>query len=318
MFFRSGIARRIMGCLLAAALLPLAGSAFLSLDLVTNLLLEQGHARLARFGEDYASALRDRLLTVESRLHELSTRSDLGATPRGDDRTRRQREFKAIGIFDDAGRVVPLFGDIEGAPLPDAAQAERLGRGGTILATTVGAGGTTRLWASTGYELASGRSQRIVAEIDSSYLWRRLADPATRTGICVGDAKGKPLACTQEAAPTVLQAFALPLREGAAKRESFADGGVAYLASHHLLALEPTIAGRGWSVIATRPVSDVLAPIEELQSMLLAMAAIAAVFVAVLGVTRGPPHGTRCRRPAGRPAQGGREGFHRARRRQGQ
>ena len=39
--FSSGMARRTMACLIVAALLPLAGSAFLSLDLVTHLLLDQ-------------------------------------------------------------------------------------------------------------------------------------------------------------------------------------------------------------------------------------------------------------------------------------
>ena len=46
--FASGIARRTLACFIVAALLPLAMTAFLSLDQVSNLLLEQSHARLAR------------------------------------------------------------------------------------------------------------------------------------------------------------------------------------------------------------------------------------------------------------------------------
>ena len=226
------------------------------------------------------------MLTVEGRLHELSARRDLGTALPDHDRARLQREFKAVGIADASGNVVHVSGHLDGMPPLDAAQAERLGEGGTILATTVGVGGATRLWASTAYVPALAGSRRIVVEIDPSYLWRRLADPSTRTGICVGDAKGKPLACTQEAALSAFQAFALPMREGVASRESFDEGGATYLASHHPLALEPQLAGRGWSVIATRPVSDVLAPIAELESMLLAMAAVAALFVAVLGITQ--------------------------------
>jgi diguanylate cyclase (GGDEF)-like protein len=284
--FSSGIARRLMVCLIAAALLPLAGSALLSLDLVTNMLIEQNHARLERYGEDYANALRDRLLTVEGRLHELSARSDLGAALRDGERARLQREFKGLAIAEASGKIVQIFGDVDGVPPLDAAQVERLGRGATVLATTTGAGGASRVWASAGYERAGAGSGRIVAEIDPAYLWRRLAEPSTHAGICVGDAKGKPLACAREAPPTAPQAFTSPMYEGLARRETFDRGGAAYLASHHSLPFEPEIAGRGWSVVATRPVSDVLAPVEELESMLFAMSGVAILFVAVLGATQ--------------------------------
>ncbi len=128
--------------------------------------------------------------------------------------------------------------------------------------------------------------RRVVAEIDPAYLWGRPVDPSTRTGICVSDAKGKAFFCTPDAAPAALQLFASQMREGVAGRDSFDQGGIAYIASHHPLVLEPEIAGRGWSIIATRPMPDVLAPIAELESMLLAMVGVAALIVAVLGVTQ--------------------------------
>ncbi len=136
--FASGIARRTLVCFIVAALLPLAMTAILSLDQVSSLLIEQSHARLARAGGDYANALHERLLTVAERLKDWSSR-DVGGSRREADRTKLQREFKAIGIVDASGRVVSAIGGIEGAPALDAAQMDRLGRGGTIVTSVAGA-----------------------------------------------------------------------------------------------------------------------------------------------------------------------------------
>ena len=117
---------------------------------------------------------------------------------------------------------------------------------------------------------------------------------------------------------TALQLFASQMREGVSGRDSFDQGGITYLASHHPLVLEPEIAGRGWSVIATRPMPDVLAPIAELESTLLAMAAVAALIVAVLSVTADLPRAALGGPAAGRRAPDRREGLLGARRRRRQ
>ncbi len=279
---RSGIVRRIVACFVVATLFPLAAATVLSLETVRNLLREQSHARLARAGEDYAVALHDRLLAGDQRLHELGSRSPPVSAPRDGDWSRLKLAFRAAGIADESGRVTPLFGAIEGLPALDAAQADRLAHGGTIVASAAGPRGTPRLFVSTRYASAHTGTQRLVAEIDPAYLWRRPSDPPSRTGICVGDANGRLLSCPHEAAPGELQRFALTLKDGG---KSFEYGDVTYLASYHTLMLEPEFAGRNWSVIATQRESDALAPIAELETMLLIVFGIALLIAAGFCVT---------------------------------
>ncbi len=283
---RSGIARRILACYIAAALLPLAVTAFLSLDQVTSLLREQSHTRLARIGEDYANSLRDRLLAVEERLHELSRRHDLGGTQRDADQTRLQREFKAIGIVDDAGRITAILGGIDEVPAPDAAQAERLARGGTILASAAGAKGATRLFASTrlrddatGKPAHRGRDRSRVplaatdGPVDAHGHLRRRRERQALLLHAGGRA---------DRAPGVRVADAgRGLRPRVVRRS-----GVTYLASHHPLVLEAGIGGPRLVRRRHSPRPRCPRAGRRAESMLLAMAAMGALIVAVLSVTQ--------------------------------
>ena len=107
-FLRSKVARRIVLLFVLSALVPIALSAALSLSQVQDLLVEQGHARLAQTSEGYAASLYDRLLAVEQRMNDIAERINLGSTPAGDDPSRLRRQFKSIGIVDPAGGISPL------------------------------------------------------------------------------------------------------------------------------------------------------------------------------------------------------------------
>ena len=73
-FVRSKVARRIVWFFVLSALIPIGATALLSLGQVQNLLVDQGHARLAQTSEGYAASLYDRLLAVEQRVTTISAR----------------------------------------------------------------------------------------------------------------------------------------------------------------------------------------------------------------------------------------------------
>jgi diguanylate cyclase (GGDEF)-like protein len=279
---RSGIVRRIVACFVVATLLPLATTVALSLETVRNLLREQSHVRLARAADDYAYALHDRLLAVDRELQELSIRSDLVATRRDGDWGTLKLSFRAVGIADSSGRVTPLFGKIESLPAFDAAQADRLTRGGTVLASAARPSSMPRVFIAKRRASTEAESERLVAEIDPAYLWRRPSNSPARAGICVGDANGLILSCPDEAAPGDLQQHALALEDS---RKRFEYDEVTWLADRHSLMLEPEFAGRSWSVVATERESDALAPIAELEAMLFVVAGVALLIVVVFSVT---------------------------------
>jgi diguanylate cyclase (GGDEF)-like protein len=281
-FLRSGIVRRLVICFLVVALVPLAATALSSLEIVSNLLLQQSRVRLALLADDYAAALHDRLLAIDVRLHELARRPDFAASPDGH-RRRASLEFKALGVVDDAGRVTVVFGRIDRAPPLDAMQAQRLARGGTVLTSVGDMRSTPRLYVSARLAGPSAVPRRLIAEIDPAYRWRRPAESRAKTVICVGDGLGRLLACPQEAALGELHDVALGVAEGGS---SFEHAGATYLASRRALMLEPEYADRSWSVVALELESDALAPLAALESILFAMTGIAVLLVALVSLTQ--------------------------------
>ena len=279
-FLRSGIVRRIVACFLVVALLPLAATAFLSLDAVRGLLLDQSSARLVLAGNNYAAALHDRLLAIDARLHEVARRTDLPVGVRDADVDRLKVELRALGIVDDSGRVTMVFGNLDRVPQLDPLQADRVARGRAVLSSIGNARSTPKLYAIT---RASTASQHVVAEIDPAYLWRRPPDSPTKAVICIGDGLGRLLSCPQEAAPTDVHVLALGVKEG---RQAFEHGGITYLVSHRKLMLEPEYGDRSWSIVATEAESDALAPIATLESILFGMTGLAFLVVAIASLTQ--------------------------------
>ena len=282
-FMRSGIVHRIVACFLVVALLPLGAAALLSLDAVRDLLLEESRVRLAITADDYAAALRDRLLAINGRLDHLARPPDLAVGFEESSRKRLNVEFKALGVVDDAGHVTSLFGVIDRLPPLDAMQADRLVHGGTVLTSAGDARQRPALFASTRVAATAAGPRRVVAEIDPAYLWRRPSDAAANIVVCVGDGSSRVLSCPQEAVPGPLHERALRALEGSS---SFEHEGARWLASHRTLMLEPEYGERSWSVVATELESDALAPIVALESMLFAITGVAFLLAAVVSLTQ--------------------------------
>ncbi len=278
--FRSKVSRRVVAFFIASALLPLAIAAVLSLDQVRSLLLEQNHARLAQVGDGYAASLGDRLLAIEGRMHDVAMRGDTGAPLPGHDRQSLERQVKAVGVVDPSGRVQSLLGELAEAPTLDAAQVAQLAQGNTILAGTRDAGGATRLFIVARFERAREADANLVAEIDPAYLWGESTPSSAQAGICVVDAKGKPLFCTTDNRHAAFRSLAVPVGELAAGQHSFQYAGDTFLATYHPLAVKPPMAGRGWAVVTSYREADALAPVAALRSMLLAAAALALLIAA--------------------------------------
>ena len=188
-------------------------------------------------------------------MKDWSSRRDTGASRRDAERPRLQREFRAIGSVDEAGRVLSAIGELEGAPVPDAGQADRLGRGGTVLASAEGAAGSTRMFAMAPYDSRlAGR--RAVAEIDPAYLWGRLPD--AHRYLC-RRRQGQELFLHDGRCVKALQ-ISHRNAGSVSYRGSFEQDGITYIASHHPLVLEPEIAKSRLVSDCTRPM-PALAPI---------------------------------------------------------
>jgi len=284
-FLRSKVARRIVSFFILSALVPIAATALLSLGQVQNLLIEQGHARLAQTSEGYAESLYDRLLSVEQRTHEIAARAG-AAAPDDGERLRLRRQFKAIGIVDGADNAVPILGALTAVPHPDERQGQQLATGGFVITRAPGSQGDGSVYLITAVDPARARDARVVAEIDPDYLWGDVTSLPAMTGLCVIDDSGAALFCSDDAGAAAVAALAGRSRDSAAGRFSYDYAGETYFADFRELFLKTQFGVRGWTVVATKPEADVFAPITAFKAVFFPVTGLAVLVVALLSVTQ--------------------------------
>ena len=284
-FLRSKVARRIVSFFVLSALVPIAATALLSLGQVQNLLIEQGHARLAQTSEGYAASLYDRLLAVEQRTREIAARGG-AAAPDDGERLRLRRQFKAIGIVDGADRAVPILGALAAVPHPDERQGEQLATGGFVIASAPGRQGDASVYLTKAVDPAHPRQGRVVAEIDPVYLWGDVTSLPAMTGLCVIDDRGAALFCSDDAAAAAVATLAGRSHGSAAGRFSYDYAGETYFADFRELFLKTQFGVRGWTIVATKPEADVFAPITAFKAVFFPVTGLAVLVVALLSVTQ--------------------------------
>ena len=285
-FLRSKVARRIVWFFILSALVPVAATALLSLGQVQSLLREQGHVRLAQTGEGYAASLYDRLLAVEHRMREISMRVDNHAALSDADREDYQRQFTAIGIVDNSGRVQSHFHELTTVPAPDAAQAARLANGGIVLTNAPTSRGSHGVFLMRALDPAQPGGARVVAEIRPVYLWGEVTALPASTGLCVIGERGAALFCSDEAAASAASTVVETSGVSAAGRLAFEFAHGTYLADYRELFLKPKFGNRGWTVVATMLESDVFAPIAAFKAIFFPVTGLALLVVALLSITQ--------------------------------
>jgi len=283
---RSKVARRIVFFLVLAALIPIAATALLSLEQVRTLLVEQGHARLAQTGDAYAASLYERLLAVEQRATEMSARLGNDGVLEDADPQSLRRQFKAIATVDGLERTLPILGEPDVAPYLDAAQASQLAVGGFALASVPVSRGAARVALVRALDPARPRDARVIAEINPAYLWGDRAALPAMTGLCVLGERGAALFCSDEADAAAAAALAARSRDAASGRFAFEAAGGTRLADFRALILPSRFGARSWTVVATRPESDVLAPIAAFKSLFLPVTGLALLVAVLLGIAQ--------------------------------
>ena len=258
-FLRSKVARRIVLLFVLSALVPIALSAALSFRQVRDLLVDQGHARLAQTSEGYAASLYDRLLAVEQRMNDIAERIHLGsAAPAGDQPARLQRQFKSICIVDAAGRGVPLLGEMSAVPPMEPEQRRRLKAGEFALAGTPASGGESKVFLARALDPADPTAGSLVAEIDSTYLWGDITSLPAMTGLCVVDEQGQMLFCSHESGAAAVLA-------SQRKHGCFVIGTSVVRIRRRAVPCRlsriippAAVRRRGWTIVAAKLETDVL------------------------------------------------------------
>src|SRR5215510_3541333 len=109
-FLRSKVARRIFFLFLIAALIPSAGTAFLSIRQVDHLLLQQARTEVAQLSKASSMALYERLLLVEDLLQQLAPEVTADGHRRSDTSTRAKGKITSLSLIRSDAAAQTLFG----------------------------------------------------------------------------------------------------------------------------------------------------------------------------------------------------------------
>ena len=286
-FLRSRVARRIVSAFVLCALVPILATAVLSYDHVRKLLFDQSYLHLAQLGESYASALYERLSGVSLLLRQVGpaphARLDslLGQRHEG-----LRAQVDALAIVGADGATTPLLGTPRPfAPLSDA-ERKFLAKGESVLRTRAVPGAPATVLMAQAVDPGQPSAGIAVAEINAGFLWGEAdALPAVTNFVVVGGT-GEVLFSSQSQPESLLPALAEQLARAPNGRMAFAAPEGTEVAAYRELFLESHFFVHGWTVVATRPEAEVLAPIAAYKESFMLATALALFGIALVSVVQ--------------------------------
>jgi diguanylate cyclase len=285
-FGRSRVARRIVALFVLCALVPIVATALLSYDHVRKLLLDQSHLHLAQLGESYSSALYERLAAVRRILQEIEPGAEAGAAWTAERRDQLRTQLDALAVIGSDGAVNALLGSARPfAPLSES-EAGHLAKGKAVLRTRTNPDASATVFIAQAIEPATLAAGIVVGEINVTYLWGESDALPAVTNFAVIGSNGEPLFSSQGRSNALLAAFAQRVPRVPNGRLVYAEADGAEVASYRELFLESHYFPGGWTIVATRPEVEVLAPIAAYKQSFVLATALALLVIALFSAAQ--------------------------------
>ncbi len=258
-FMRSRVARRIVALFVLCALVPIAASALFSYSHARKLLLDQSYLHLAQLGEAYSSALYERLSSVSRILWDASANPTAASTPERQKRLRVQLD--ALEFLGADGKRVSLLGSVQPFTPFSGAESSFLEKGETVLRTRLAPDAPATISMAQAVDPRNLGAGIMIAAINPGFMWGETDALPAMTNFVVFAGDGTLLFQSQAGADALHAALELREQKTPNGRLIVAGGEEPEVASYRELFLESHFFVRGWTVVATRPESEVLAPI---------------------------------------------------------
>ncbi|MCC7218515.1 MAG: EAL domain-containing protein [Burkholderiales bacterium] len=283
-FTNSRVARRIVLLFVLCALVPIVATAFLSYDHVRKLLLDRSYQHLAQLGESYASTLYERLSGVARLLRDATPAA--GAPWPAARHLSARTELDAVAKIARDGKVTALAGTLPPfAPLTDA-EWRFLARGEAALRTHANAGGPATVLLAQAIDPERIADGALIAAINPAYLWGEADALPAFTDFTVLGPDGVLLFASQGPPNALLAALDRDPPASPNGRLIYPADDGAEVASYRELFLESHFYVHGWTVVATRPESEVLAPIAAYKHSFLLATVLALLGIVLLSVSQ--------------------------------
>jgi diguanylate cyclase (GGDEF)-like protein len=284
-FLRSKVARRIFGQFLLLTLAPALLITMLAFYWVDGLLVEQKRNELSGLSKSIGMATYQRLSTADDVVRLLGAEVEAGARARSLLSQRALGKVDALAIVGADGRAQPLFGVLDGIGRPLSEAERRHLASGHALLRQVDAAGAPRFVLVR--EFSAREQQRyIAAEINGGFLWEEFTELPYRTDLCVVQHPDRMLTCSVTAPKALLAAVT---RNPAADMRGvlqWRDGDAEHLAGFYRLPLKPAFLAPEWTVLASQPRAEAVAPYEAFLRIFAPAVVVAVLLVVALTLTQ--------------------------------
>ncbi len=282
-FLRSKVARRLFVLFVASALLPIGTLALLSFDQVTDQLIEHGYRELHRDNKAVAMTVFERLSIARSELELVSreesvTRESILMLP--DHMVRRLRErFVALRIATEDGGHRTLLGETIDPSVLKVDGTHRPGKDKAVVWSRVDDPNGPRIFMSVASDAGI-----ITGEINAAFLWNVPID-ATSV-LCVLGEAGDPLFCSDTVPAGMLESIKQQLANRQADRFGWEWSGTKMLANYWSLFLEHSFHASQWTIILSKPETEVLLAMTRFQSLFPPVIAVSILAVVLLSISQ--------------------------------
>jgi len=271
-FLRSKVARRVFLLFVLSAFVPVVVIVLVALGHLSGLLEQLGYRELNSVSKSYGMAVVERLVTLEGAIAAMATDMNRGGALEKTTETRAPVLIRSIRVVR-AADLAPLTAEMR----------SKLATGRTVITLAAGDAGTPRvvLWRA----LEPSRLVRgvLTVEPDPGYLWGEADTLPYQTDICVFDDRGRALFCTRPVPDAVRAALGDSTNDGKA-RLTWRDDGQEFIAGHWTLFLDGMFEAPSWAVIASRPKTALLVPLEKFWTVLLPALVVSLLLVTLLTV----------------------------------
>ena len=271
-FLKSKVARRVFALFVLSAIVPVIVMVLLALGHLGGLLEQIGYRELSTATKSYGMSAVERLRTLEGALGALAT--DLSAKKRSlsdISAVSRQLHFRSL----------QRLSSREVGKLTAEAHA-RLADGGTVI--TIAARGAKEARVILLRRIDSTRPAlgMLVAEPEPTFLFGEKDSLPYLTDICVLDPDGRTLFCSRPLPDSVLADASDP--GNGDTRAFWREDGEEFVASRWALFLEGRYSSPSWTVIASRPKAELLAPLDRFWAVVMPALLVSLLFVVLLTV----------------------------------
>jgi diguanylate cyclase (GGDEF)-like protein len=283
---RSRLARRVFTLFVLAAIVPVAVTAYLSLDYITKVAAEGTERELHTASKQFGNWIYERLITADNLAAKLAAVVTSGDKPSKQDLLTYVQSFEAAAILHSDGRVEDVFGSLSLAPDATGLIEARATSEKSAVVVRPDAANQAQILIARDIRSGELAGSRLIARVKRSYIFS--ADDALPylVDYCVFSASGTNLHCTRRLSEKFTQALGSALIGSPSGAFKWLEGDVPFFGYYREMFLASRFQEHAWTVVLVQPYDEAFEHTVEFRSLFWPVLLAIVVTVILLSLTQ--------------------------------